>query len=106
MNPRLLHNSYQKTKDDFQHYIDNVKRSSPWDIYTIINPTLIKNPYASGLPKRFFLNDTGQVNNTVVFIKNLFKFYLKNTYLLVSYLIAFVIYKLYYKKKRVSDIEI
>jgi hypothetical protein len=102
MNPRLLHNSYQKTKDDFQHYIDNVKRNSPWDIYTIINPTLIKNPYASELPKRFFLNDAGQVNNTVVFIKNLFKFYLKNTYLLVSYLMAFAIYKLYYKK-RVRD---
>ena len=106
MNPRLLHNSYQKTKDDFHHYIDNVKRNSPWDIYTIINPTLIKNPYASELPKRFFLNDAGLVNNTVVFIKNLFKFYLKNTYLLVSYLMAFAIYKLYYKKKVRDELEI
>ena len=106
MNPKQLHNSYQKTKDDFQHYIDNVKRNSPWDIYTIINPTLIKNPYASEFPKWFFLNDAGLANNTVVFIKNLFKFYLKNSYFLVSYLIAFVIYKLYYKKKRVSDIKI
>ena len=106
MNPKQLHNSYQKTKDDFQHYIDNVKRNSPWDIYTIINPTLIKNPYASEFPKRFFLNDVSQVSDTVIFIKSLFKFYLKNTYLLVSYLIAFVMYKLYYKKKRVSDIKI
>jgi hypothetical protein len=106
MNPRLLNNSYQKIKDDFHNYIDNVKRNSPWDIYTIINPTLIKNPYASELPKRFFLNDAGQVNNTVVFIKNLFKFYLKNTYLLVSYLIAFAIYKLYYKKKARKELEI
>lgn len=106
MNPKQLHNSYQKTKDDFQHYIDNVKRNSPWDIYTIINPTLIKNPYASEFPKRFFLNDIRQVNSIILFIKNLFKFYLKNSYLLVSYLIAFVIYKLYYKKKRVSDIKI
>jgi len=39
MNPRLLNNSYQKIKDDFHNYIDNVKRNSPWDIYTIINPT-------------------------------------------------------------------
>ena len=106
MNPKQLHNSYQKTKDDFQHYIDNVKRNSPWDIYTIINPTLIKNPYASELPKRFFLNDAGQVNNTVVFIKNLFKFYLKNTYLLVSYLMAFAIYKLYYKKRVRDELKI
>jgi hypothetical protein len=106
MNPKQLHNSYQKTKDDFQHYIDNVKRNSPWDIYTIINPTLIKNPYASEFPKRFFLNDIRQVNSIILFIRNLFKFYLKNSYLLVSYLIAFVIYKLYYKKKRVSDIKI
>ena len=106
MNPRFLNNSYQKTKADFQHYIDNVKRNSPWDIYTIINPTLIKNPYASELPKRFFLNDAGQVNNTVVFIKNLFKFYLKNTYLLVSYLMAFAIYKLYYKKRVRDELEI
>lgn len=106
MNLKQLHNSYQKTKDDFQHYIDNVKRNSPWDIYTIINPTLIKNPYASEFPKRFFLNDIRQVNSIILFIKNLFKFYLKNSYLLVSYLIAFVIYKLYYKKERVSDIKI
>jgi len=105
-NPRKLHDSYQKNKADFQHYIDNVKRNSPWDIYTIINPTLIKNPYASEFPKRFFLNDIRQVNSIILFIKNLFKFYFKNSYLLVSYLIAFVIYKLYYKKKRVSDIKI
>jgi len=106
MNPKQLHNSYQKTKDDFQHYIDNVKRNSPWDIYTIINPTLIKNPYASEFPKRFFLNDIRQLNSIILYIKNLFKFYIKNSYLLVSYLIAFVIYKLYYNKKRASDIKI
>jgi hypothetical protein len=106
MNPKQLHNSYQKTKDDFQHYIDNVKRSSPWDIYTIINPTLIKNPYTSEFPKRFFLNDIRQVNSIILFIKNLFKFYLKNTYLLASYLTAFIIYKLYYRKKRKSELKI
>jgi len=106
MNKKQLHDSYQQEKGEFHHYIDNVKRSSPWDIYTIINPTLIKNPYASSLPKSFFLNNVRQVNNTVLFIKNLLKFYLINSYLLVSYLIAFVIYKLYYKKKRTSSLKI
>jgi hypothetical protein len=106
MNQKQLYDSYQQEKGEFHHYIDNVKRSSPWDVYTIINPTLIKNPYASSLPKSFFLNNVRQVNNTVLFIKNLLKFYLKNSYLLVSYLIAFVIYKLYYKKKRTSSLKI
>ncbi|MBT7558258.1 hypothetical protein HN615_15260 [Candidatus Woesearchaeota archaeon] len=27
-NPRKLNDSYQKTKDDFHHYIDNVKRNN------------------------------------------------------------------------------
>ena len=99
MNKKQLYDSYQQEKGEFHHYIDNVKRSSPWDVYTIINPTLIKNPYESSLPKSFFLNNVREVNNTALFIKNLLKFYLINSYLLVSYLIAFVIYKLYYKKK-------
>ena len=106
MNPKQLHDSYQQEKDGFHHYIDNVKRNSPWDIYTIINPTLIKNPYRTDHPKRFFLNDVSQVNSTIIFIKNLFKFYLKNSYLLASYLIAFFIYKLCYKKKRKSELKI
>ena len=106
MNQKQLYDSYQQEKGEFHHYIDNVKRSSPWDVYTIINPTLIKNPYASSLPKSFFLNNVRQVNNTVLFIKNLLKFYLKNSYLLVSYLMAFAIYKLYYKKKVRDELEI
>jgi len=106
MNKKQLYDSYQQEKGEFHHYIDNVKRSSPWDIYTIINPTLIKNPYESSLPKSFFLNNVREVNNTALFIKNLLKFYLINSYLLVSYLIAFVIYKLYYKKRVRDELEI
>ncbi|MFK5974996.1 MAG: hypothetical protein QM493_00685 [Sulfurovum sp.] len=99
MNPKELEQSYQDNKNIFHKYINNIKRKSKWDIFTIINPTLIKNPYGSFFPKRVFLNDTKTSNKTILFIKTTFRFYLKNFYLLVSYVIAFILYKIYYTKK-------
>ena len=43
MNPKELNSSYQNNKQKFHNYINRIKKNSPWDIYTIINATLIKN---------------------------------------------------------------
>lgn len=100
MTPHDLDLSYKQKKTLFHDYIDTIKRNAPWDIYTIINPTLIKNPYASAFPKRYFTNELVNKNQYLSFISNLFFFYIKNIYFILSYAISFIMYKIYYKKER------
>lgn len=102
MNPKQLNDTYQQNKQKFHKYI---KKNSPWDIYTIINSTLIKNPYASDFPLRFFKNNINISNKIILFLKSMLKFYAKNIYLYFSYIAATIIYKLYYKKSRKNELK-
>lgn len=106
MTSKRLNDTYQQNKQKFHKYIDNIKKNSPWDIHTIINPTLIKNPYASDFPLRFFKNNTNLSNKIILFLKSALKFYIKNIYFYFSYIVATVIYKLYYKKSRKNELKI
>ena len=99
MNPKEFDQYFQKNKDTFHNYINNIKKKIPWNLYSIINSTLIKNPYASSFPQNYFSNKLKFQNKYFLLIKNVFKLYLKNIYLLISYFIAFIFYKLYFKKK-------
>jgi len=99
MKPKDLHHNYIKKKDIFHTYIDNIKRNIKPDLFNIINPTLTKNPYSSSFPKNFFFQKRKFKNENFLFIKNLIRFFFKNTFLLLSYFISFVIYNLYYNKK-------
>jgi len=103
---KQLNNSYQQNKQKFHNYINNVKKNSPWGIYTIINATLIKNPFTSDFPLRFFKNDTNTSNKTLLFAKSILMFYAKNMYLYFSYMVATIIYKIYYKKNRKNELKI
>ncbi len=105
MNPKEFDQYFQKNKDTFHNYIDNIKKNIPWNLYSIINSTLIKNPYASSFPQNYFSNKLKFQNKYFLLIKNVFKLYLKNIYLLISYFIAFIFYKLYFKKKRRNNLE-
>ena len=105
MNVKELEKNYQQNKDKFHRYIDDIKKTMKVDIYSIINPTIIKNPYASSFPKSFFMRNFTARNKPILFIKSIIKFYIKNIFLLASYVIALIIYKLYYKKKRNKKIE-
>lgn len=106
MNPKKLAQLYQQNKEKFHEYIDNIKKNSSWDIYTIISATLIKNPYTSEFPLRFFSDDIQKQNKFLLFLKSSVKFYAKSFYLLSSYFIAFLIYKIYYKKTRKNELKI
>lgn len=106
MNPKELHNSYEEKKNEFHKYIDNIKKNSPWDIFTILNPTLAKNPYTSDFPLRFFKNDSSVSNKALSFLKSILKFYAKNMYLYFSYMVATIIYKIHYKKSRKNELKI
>lgn len=103
MNPRELEIAYKQNKAAFHTFIEGVKKNAPWDIYTIINPTLTKNPYASDFPLSFFLKKFESSSKTVNFLKSIGRYYAKNAYLYFSYLITFVLYKIYFKKSRKDE---
>ena len=103
MNPKILEESYNKNKDKFHRYIDNIKRKSKWDIFNIINPTLVKNPYASEFPKRFFFNDVDISSKRLLFLRVILKYYIKSLYQFISYFIALILYKVYYKKQNKKE---
>ena len=105
MNAKELNQCYQKKKEIFHNYIDNIKKHTVWNLNTIVNPTLVKNCYTSCFPKNFFLNNLKNSNHYILFIKIITKFYLINTYLLLNYFIAFFFYKLYFKKIRKYHLE-
>jgi len=103
LNSKELNQKYNKNKDIFHRYINNIKENMEVDIYSIINATLVKNPYNSSFPKKFFINKHLIENNFLLFIKYCIKFYLKQFYFLFSYLISFFIFKIFYKKKEFKD---
>ena len=98
MNSEELDKKYNEKIDIFHSYIDNIKRKSKWDIFNIINPTLIKNPYVSEFPKNFFANNNIKANKFVLFLIKSIKFYAKEYYLYMSYLISIILFKIYFKK--------
>jgi hypothetical protein len=106
MTPDEINQNYQEKKNIFYNYIDSIKKNAKWDIYSIINPTLVKNPYASTFPKNYFLNVLKTDNKTALFLKKVINFYFKNLYLLSNYILAYLLYKLYFKKKRKNNLEI
>lgn len=106
MTPKGLDFLFQKSKQSFHGYIETIKLNSPWDIYTVINPTLIKNPYASYFPLRFFTREAKMAFKPLSFLKNILKFYVKNLYLYFSYVIAFILYRMYLNKSRKNELKI
>lgn len=100
MTPKELYNAYQARKEQFHHYVDKLKQNTPIDFYTIINPALVKNPYVSEFPKTFFMQKVKHQNYILGFIKSLVVFYSKNIYLFVAYAISFILFKMFYHKKR------
>lgn len=106
MNARELEENYIKRKNDFHKYVENIKRNSHWDLYNIINPTLIKNPFSSSFPLNFFKNDIKTTNLIMLFLKRLPKYYLKIIYLFFSYVISTFLYKIYYKNEVKSSLKV
>jgi len=104
LNPKELEKKYQLNKEKFHTYINSIKKNMKVDIFSIINTTIISNPYTTDFPKKFFSQSYDNENKFLLFIKSSFKFYLKQFYLLFSYIVAFIIYKIIYKKQcRVDD---
>lgn len=101
LNPRKLYSTFKEKKNEFQEYVNVIKKNSIVDIYSIINSTLIKNPFASTFPKSFFTKEIKTTNNILLFLKSIIKCYAINFYLFFSYIIAFSIYKLFFNKNNI-----
>ena len=97
-NSEKLEKAYKDRKALFHIYIYNIKKKMKVDVYSIINTTLIKNPYSTNFPKKFFLKESNKKNKTCQFIVSSIKFYSKQFYYFISYVISFILYKIYYKK--------
>lgn len=106
MNSKKLYDNYQDKKGQFHSFINNIKYNSPWDLYTIINTTLVKNPYTSVFPRIFFSDQKFVSKKVILFSSNVSMYYFKNLYLFISYIISFILYKIYYKKSRKNDLKI
>jgi hypothetical protein len=106
MNSQELEKSYLEKKEYFHKFIDNIKKNSPWDIYTIINPTLIKNPFASDFPINFFGNKLYNKNIFILFLTRITKYYARIGYYFFSYIAATILYKIFYKKGIKTNIKI
>ena len=102
MNPKELDRAFQAKKNIFHAYVNNIKKNMRVDIYSVINVTLIKNPYNTEFPKKFFLETYQKENRFLLFIKSSIKFYLKQIYLFFTYTISFLLYKIFYKKSKVK----
>ncbi len=86
-------------KSNFLEYIESIKKRVNANIYTIINVTLISNPYITKLPKKYILGGFIDKNLPLLFIKSSSKFYIKQLFLFLSYIINFFIFKIFYKKR-------
>lgn len=103
MNHKELYQSYLKNKESFHCYINKIKYNAKFDIYTIINSTLIKNPYNTKFPIKFFLMDFPKKSSYLFsFIKNIIKFYKRYYLFFINYFFQFILFKILYKKKKLS----
>ena len=99
MNSIEIDNCYKNRKNKYFKYINDIKSIMTVDIYSIINTTLIKNPYNHDFPLKFFLKEFKKENKFRIFIKSCLEFYIKQFYYFISYIISFFIFKIIYKKK-------
>lgn len=99
MNNSSLDNKYKKRKDFFHKYIHSVKKNITVDIFSVINTTLISNPYSTDFPKLFFIKKIKKEKRFYQFIKNSMKFYIQQLLSFILYASSFIIYKTFYKKR-------
>ncbi len=98
MNPKMLAEAFEHKKEYFYTFINHIKSHMRVDLFSIINPTLIINPYNTNFPKKFFLQEYTPKNRVFLFFNRSFKFYAKQFYFFITYFMSFILFKIYYKK--------
>ncbi len=93
MNSVKIKDAYNKRKEMYFNYINRIKSSMPVDIYSVINTTIVKNPFNHYFPLKFFLKDFTKENNIKIFFIYIFKFYFKQFYYYFTYVFSYCIFK-------------
>jgi len=101
---KLAHSLYENKKHFYQ-YIQKIKAAMPVDVYSISNITLIKNPYTSVFPLHYFLKKDSRSPLWLLFAKNTLKFYFKQFYSVIHYIISWVLFKIFYRQNRANQVE-
>jgi hypothetical protein len=81
-------------------YVSRIKQQKKIDIHSVINTTLVMNPYTTNFPKDFLLGHFKQENKFKLFIFHSVKFYLFNIMRFIFFIQMFFYYKLLYKKSK------
>ena len=80
-------------------YINCIKQRKKNDIYSIINTTLIADPYSTNFPKDFFFERVRRQNKLATFFINTVEFYARSFIHFLNYIQTFIYYKFLYRKK-------
>ena len=81
-------------------YISDIRRQKKVDVHSVINTTLVMNPYITNFPKDFLYNNFKKENKFKLFIFHSVRFYLFNAIRFILFLQKFHYYKLLYKKPK------
>ena len=81
-------------------YVGRVRQQKKVDIHSIINTTLVSNPYITNFPKDFLFNNFKKESKLKLFIFHSIKFYFFNTIRFIFFIQIFFYYKFLYKKPK------
>ena len=100
MNSFKLFDAFNNKKDSFHYYVNTLKSKLTVDVFSVINTTLIRNPFNTNFPKNFFLGKYDKKNKFFLFFKSALRFYVFQMYYFILYIFSFCIYSIFYKKKK------
>jgi hypothetical protein len=98
MDARTLDEEFQKRREEYFRYINRVKKSNLSGLYSVINTTVISNPYTSDFPKEWFLKERRNWTVFQLFLSFLI-FYLKISLKLAIFTTQKIVFHLIWKKK-------
>ena len=103
MNIEDLEISFKRNKRLLIRYVDAIKKDMEVDIYSVINATLIKNPYNTDFPIKYFLGKADVGSKLFIFFKSSAKFYINKLFDLIMYAISFIVFRVYSNKRSFDE---
>jgi hypothetical protein len=81
-------------------YINTIKQQKKIDVYTVVNTTVIANPYISNFPKELIFNKHKKVSKLKLFVVSVIKFYAFHFVHFIFFIRTFFYYRFLYKKPK------
>ncbi len=104
---REVFEKFDEINVGFQSFVARIKEEVGNSIYFVINPTLVKNPYCSKFPVRYFFKDFTHKKSAAKFLFNSGYIWAKLVFLLLINFTFFLFYKIFGRRKEIfSDAEV